>query len=71
MTTDSSILPGNSMDRGAWWAIVSRKESDTTEATKQLPPKTSLTEIPDYCLPVKYTVTTIYLFPSAPVVLWS
>ena len=45
MTTQSSILPGNSMDRGAWWAIVSRKESDTTEATKQLPPKTSLTEI--------------------------
>ena len=36
---------GNPMDRGAWWATVSRKESDMTEATKQLLPKTSLTEI--------------------------
>ena len=61
---------GNPMDRGVWWATVSCKESDMTEATKQLLPKTSLTEIA-YYLPVKYTVTTIYLFPSAPVVLWS
>ena len=36
---------GNPMDRGAWWATVSHKESDMTEAIKQLPPKTSLTEI--------------------------
>ena len=36
--TQSIILPGNSMDRGAWWAIVpwDGKELDTTEPLRTL-----------------------------------
>ena len=36
MATHAAFLPGNSMERGAWWASLwGRTESDTTESVTE------------------------------------
>ena len=45
------FLPGESMDRGAWWATVHRlQESDTTEATEHTHTNTQTEELATTCI---------------------